>query len=150
MRALNASILLAATTILVGCKTVDALGDDVASVAQALDPTREYPVCGSYGMIDRNNDNYISASEWTAYRTGAYGAWDMDRNGRIDRNEFGSCWYGGGFYTGYDRNAWEVNWRAFDANRDGYLSRSEYYSADAWRRLDRNRDGRIDAREWRW
>ena len=142
--------LLAGAALVTGCNTVEGVGEDIQSAANALDPTREYPVCGSYGSMDRDNDGFVSSAEWNAYRAGAYGFWDMDRDGRVEREEFGQCWYGGGFYTSYDRAAWEANWMAFDANRDGWLSNDEYYSAAAWARLDRDRDGRIDANEWRW
>jgi len=37
-----------------------------------------------------------------------------------------------------------------DTNRDGYLSSSEYYSANAWPDLDRNRDDIVDSSEWPW
>ena len=150
MRKIVTTILFAGAAFVAGCNTVEGVGEDLESAAAALDPNRTYAACGTYGSIDRNNDNYISASEWNAYRTGAYGYWDMNRDGRISRNEFGSCWYGGGFYTGYDRSAWEPNWMAFDADRNGWLDSNEYYSAAAWARLDRDGDGRIDANEWRW
>ncbi len=142
--------LLAGAALVAGCNTVEGVGEDIQSAANALDPTREYPACGSYGSMDRDNDGFVSSAEWNAYRAGAYGFWDMDRDGKVEREEFGQCWYGGGFYTSYDRAAWEANWMAFDANRDGWLSNDEYYSAAAWARLDRDRDGRIDANEWRW
>lgn len=142
--------LLAGTALLTGCNTVEGVGEDIQSVAVALDPNATYEPCGTYGSMDRDNDGWVSASEWNAYRAGAYGYWDMDRDGRVERDEFGRCWYGGGFYANYDRAAWEANWRAFDANGDGWLSNDEYYSAAAWARLDRDGNGRIDRNEWRW
>ena len=150
MRKLLPSLLIAGTAALAACNTVEGVGQDIQSTANALDPAREYPVCGTYGSMDRDNDGWVSQTEWNAYRAGAYGYWDINRDGRISQNEFGSCWYGGGFYTNYDRNAWEHNWRAFDSNRDGWLNADEYYSAQAWVSLDRDRDGRIDSNEWRW
>ena len=142
--------LLAGTALVAGCNTVEGVGEDVVSVANALDPNATYEPCGTYGSMDRDNDGFVSSSEWNAYRAGAYGHWDMDRDGRVERDEFGRCWYGGGFYANYDRAAWAANWMAFDANRDGWLSNDEYYSASAWARLDRDRNGRIDRNEWRW
>jgi predicted small secreted protein len=150
MRRLIIPLLLAGSAALAGCNTVEGVGEDIQSAANALDPNATYPACGSYGMMDRDNNGYVSQAEWNAYRTGAYGAWDMNGDGRISRNEFGSCWYGGGFYNDYDRTAWDHYWTSFDANRDGYLSANEYYSAAAWARMDRNRNGRIDSDEWRW
>ena len=108
--------------------------------------------CGTYGMVDRNNNGFIEANEWNAYRTGAYGFWDADRDGRVDRNEFMNCWQAGGFYPtdAYNRDYWTHYWSAFDANNDGWLSADEYWGAEAWTRLDRNRNGILDSDEWRW
>jgi predicted small secreted protein len=150
MRKFLTSILLVSAAALAACNTVEGVGEDIQSAASALDPTREYPVCGTYGSLDRDNDGWVTSAEWHSYRVGAFPGWDANRDGRIDRTEFGSCWYGGGFYTSYNRADWENNWRAFDANGDGWLSNEEYWSVSAWTRLDRNGDGRIDRNEWRW
>lgn len=151
MRRFIAPLLIAAaTTALAGCNTVRGMGDDVESVAETFDADRTYAACGSYGAMDRNRDGRVSSSEWNTYRTGAYGGWDANRDGRISRREYANCWYGGGFYTTYQRSAYEPSWMAFDANRDGYLSANEYWSAAAWTRMDRNRNGVLDSDEWSW
>ena len=108
--------------------------------------------CGTYGFVDRDGDGFVEADEWTAYRAGAYGAWDVNRDGRIDQTEFQNCWRGGGFYAPayYDAAHWDRYWSAFDANNDGWLSADEYWSASTWARLDRNANGRIEADEWSW
>ena len=49
-------------------------------------------ICGTYGYVDVNNDGFICGDEWNTYRTGAYGFWDTDRDGRIDKSEFERCW----------------------------------------------------------
>lgn len=144
------TLILASSALVAGCNTVEGVGEDIQSAANALDPTRTYPACGSYGALDRDNDGWVSNAEWNNYRAGAYTGWDLDRDGRISQYEFGSCWYGGGFYTGYNRADWQSNWTAFDANGDGYLTGDEYWSAGAWTRLDRNADGKVDANEWQW
>ncbi|MCY7340184.1 MAG: EF-hand domain-containing protein [Sphingomonas bacterium] len=148
MRSFIAPLLL--VTALGACNTVRGVSGDVQSVANAFDPSRTYSTCGTYGTVDRNNDGRISRSEYDAYRGGAYGAWDTNRDGRISRSEYANCWYGGGFYTNYNRSAYEPSYTVFDTNRDGYLSADEYYSAQAWPGLDRNGDGIIDSSEWRW
>ena len=142
--------LLASAAMLAGCNTVRGVGSDVASVADAFDPNRTYAACGTYGPIDRNADGRISNAEWNDYRTGAYGFWDANRDGRISRAEYANCWYGGGFYTTYNRSVYEPSWRAFDANNDGYLSADEYWGSTAWTSYDRNGDGMIDSSEWPW
>lgn len=108
--------------------------------------------CSSYGYVDRDADGYVEADEWTAYRAGGFGAWDVNANGRIEQNEFRDCWYGGGFYgpAYYNRDHWDRYWSGFDANSDGWLSADEYWSASTWSRLDRNANGRVDADEWVW
>lgn len=139
MRKMIVPLLLAGSAALAGCQTY---ADEAAA----------YNACGNYGYIDRDGDGYIENNEWNAYRAGAYSHWDANRDGRISRTEFQNCWYGGGFYASnyYNRDYWNPYWTAFDANRDGYLSSDEYWSAAAWARMDRNRNGRIDADEYRW
>ena len=150
MRPILTAMLLGSCALLVACNTVEGAGQDISSVGEALDPNRDYPPCGTYGSLDTNNDGYVSTSEWNAYRAGAYPGWDLNRDGRVSQREFNTCWYGGGFYPRYNRTDWMNNWRAFDANGDGFLSSDEYWSAAAWARLNRNGDGRIDANEWTW
>ena len=152
MRSFTAPLLAAAgaAALIAGCNTVRGVGEDVESVADAFDATRTYPACGRYGPLDRDADGRISNSEWNAYRAGAYRGWDMNGDGRISRREYANCWYGGGFYTAYQRPMYEPSWTAFDANGDGWLSADEYYSSAAWTRLDRNGDGIVDSTEWPW
>ena len=140
MRILTTITLLGCSAALAGCMTY---GPPVQRTAAA---------CGTYGYVDSNNDGFITGAEWNSYRTGAYGYWDTDKDGRISRMEFENCWYGGGFYRDayYRRDWWEPYWTGFDADRDGFLSADEYFSAQAWARADRNNNGRIDANEWQW
>lgn len=114
-----------------------------------FDPDRTYAPCGSY-RLDANGDGRVSNAEYSAYRAGAYSAWDTNRDGRISRSEYANCWYGGGFYPTYQRPMYEPSWSAFDANNDGFLSADEYWSATSWTRLDRNGDGVVDRTEWPW
>ena len=150
MRMIITTSLLASAAMLAGCNTVRGVGSDVASVATAFDPNRTYSTCGTYGTIDRNADGRISNAEWNDYRAGGYTFWDANRDGRISRAEYANCWYGGGFYTTYNRSAWEPSYSAFDTNRDGYLSAEEYWGTSAYSAYDRNRDGMIDSSEWPW
>jgi len=139
MKKLIVPLLLAGSAALAGCATV-------------MDPVAAANACGTYGMVDSDNDGFIEASEWNAYRSGAYSYWDANADGRISRTEFQNCWYGGGFYnaSAYNRDYWSNYWSAFDANNDGYLSNEEYWGSAAWARMDRNNNGRIDANEYRW
>ncbi len=142
MRKLILPMLLCGTAALAGCTTYPTAAPMVAAGK----------ACGTYGYVDRNNNGFIESGEWNMYRTGAYGAWDMNRDGRISRAEFQNCWQGGGFYSAsaYNRDYWGNYWTAFDANNDGFLDSNEYWSTAAWTRMDRNRNGRIDADEYRW
>lgn len=148
MRSLTTTLLLA--TALAGCNTVRGVGADVASVADTFDPTRTYTTCGTYGLVDRDNDGRISRAEYDAYRSGSYSNWDANHDGRISQAEYANCWYGGGFYSKYNQAAYQPSYSVFDTNHDGYLSSSEYYSASAWPGLDRNGDGIVDSSEWPW
>ena len=150
MRKLIVPLIVSSAALVAACNTVRGVGEDVESVANAFDPNRTYAACGSYGVIDRNGDGRISASEWNDYRTGAYRSWDVNGDGRISRAEYANCWYGGGFYPAYRQSDYVPSWTAFDANHDGYLSADEYWGASAWARLDVNHDGILDSSEWPW
>jgi len=139
-----------AAALMTACNTVRGVGADVESVAAAFDPNYAYTACGAYGPIDRDGDGRISNAEWNAYHAGAYRGWDLNGDGRISRREYANCWYGGGFYTTYNKAAYEPSWVAFDANHDGWISSDEYYSSAAWTSLDRNGDGIVDSSEWPW
>ena len=104
MRILIATSLLASAAFLAGCNTVRGVSSDVTSVADAFDPNKTYAACGSYGPIDSNGDGRISNTEWNTYRTSGYPSWDANRDGRISRAEYANCWYGGGFYSAYNRH----------------------------------------------
>jgi predicted small secreted protein len=142
--------ILASAALLAGCNTVRGVSSDVASVAAAFDPNATYQTCGSYGPIDHNGDGRISSAEWNDYRAGGYSYWDADHDGRISRAEYANCWYGGGFYSTYNRANWEPSYGVFDTNHDGFLSADEYWNAQAYGSYDRNHDGVIDSSEWPW
>ena len=148
MRKFIAPLLL--VSALGACNTVRGAATDVASVANAFDPNRTYAACGTYGPVDKNGDGRISRAEYDAYRAGAYRSWDTNGDGRISQAEYANCWYGGGFYTNYNRAAYLPSYSAFDRNHDGYLSADEYYNGAYWASLDRNGDGYIDSSEWPW
>ncbi len=148
MRSLTTTLLLA--TALAGCNTVRGVGADVTSVADTFDANRTYSACGTYGLVDQNNDGRISRAEYDAYRSGSYRYWDANSDGRISQAEYANCWYGGGFYSKYNQAAYQPSYSVFDTDHDGYLSSSEYYSAGAWPGLDRNGDGIVDSSEWPW
>lgn len=140
--------LLASTALLAGCNTVRGVAGDIESVANAFDPARTYPACGTHGMIDRNNDGRISRDEWTGYGGTAFAAWDVNNNGRIGQGEFATCWYGGGFASTYNRSNWQPGFSALDLNADGVITAGEFFSLSAWARLDPNNTGYISA--WPW
>ena len=148
MRKIAAIVLLAGAVT--ACNTVRGAAADVASVANAFDPNIRYASCGSYGLIDRNNDGRVSRAEYDSWSSGSYRSWDANGDGRISQAEYANCWYGGGFYSTYNRSAWEPSYGAFDTNRDGYLSADEYWGTSAYNAYDRNRDGMIDSTEWPW
>ena len=140
--------LLASTALLTGCNTVRGVAEDIESVATAFDPARTYPVCGTYGMIDRNADGRIGRDEWVGYGGGAFAAWDANSNGRIGQGEFANCWYAGGFATTYNRANWRPAFDALDLDRDGVITQGEFFSVSAWARLDPGGTGYISA--WPW
>lgn len=142
MRILALAALVAGTAAVSAC----------APAVVAPGPLAAGQVCGTYGFIDGNSDGIVTAAEWNAYRTGAYGGWDLNRDGRVSQSEFQSCYAAGGFLppTNYNARYWNYYWSAFDTDRDGYLSADEYWSAQAWTNVDRNNNGVVDTDEWIW
>ena len=145
MKTLLISTALAGALALAACETVPP-ATPVAAVAAGE------PVCAASHPIDVNGDGWISGDEWNTFHTSAYGAWDMNHDGRVSRAEFEACYRAGGFYPAnyYNPDYWTNYWSAFDTNGDGYLSADEYWSPTAWATIDRNHNGRIDADEWVW
>ena len=140
--------LLASTVLLTGCNTIRGVAGDIESVANAFDPARTYTVCGSYGMVDRNNDGRISRDEWVGFGGASFAAWDTNGNGRIGQGEFANCWYAGGFAATYNRPNWRPAFDSLDLNRNGVITAGEFFSASTWVRLDPNNTGFITA--WPW
>jgi Ca2+-binding EF-hand superfamily protein len=88
----------------------------------------------NFHLLDRNNDNRVSASEWY-YAPEYFRRADRDRNGFLSAAEFTGT--GGGVWDD-DRDDRFDN---LDANNNGRVERSEWHgSADAFSWLDRNRD----------
>jgi predicted small secreted protein len=140
--------LLASAAVLSACNTVRGAAADVESVANAFDPNTHYAVCGTYGMLDRDRDGRISRAEWLAYGPAEFASWDANRNGHIGKGEFAQCWYGGGFWNGYNRSNWQPAFAALDLNGDGVITPDEFFSAATWGRLDPSGTGYITA--WPW
>lgn len=140
MRTLALTPLLAGAAMIAGCAT-----------APPAVVTADGRVCAT-GSIDADGNGAVTAAEWNAWRASGFGAWDLDRDNRISRSEFESCYTAGGFYpvAYYNPGYWTNYWTAFDANGDGYLSADEYWSAQAWARVDANNNGIIDSSEWVW
>ena len=139
--------LAASATLLAGCTTAG-VAQDAESVAAAFDPLREYPVCGTYGQIDRDQDGRISRAEWLGYGNAAFGSWDTNANGRIGQGEFANCWYAGGFSAVYKRAKWQPAFATLDLNEDGAITSNEFFNAGAWVRLEPAGTDYVDG--WPW
>lgn len=90
--------------------------------------------------FDRNDDGYLSRSEWRAGGR-VFDLLDVNEDGRLSRNELRDA-------RPRDRNPGnrqdrlEDRFRDSDDNRDGRLSRNEWWGRDdTFERLDRNNDG---------
>jgi Ca2+-binding EF-hand superfamily protein len=125
-----------------------------------------------FAGMDRNGDGVITRSEWRgndrSFRNhdwngdgvlsgaevapgGEVEREDLDRSlfGHLDRNNDGRL----------SRAEWggtDASWREMDANRDGFVTRQEFYAApaappvppDAFGQLDHDRNGVLTTREW--
>lgn len=91
--------------------------------------------------LDRNNDRYLSASEWPRDRRG-FDLLDRNNDRRVSRSEFQN--------RDFDRRELlEERFAEMDGNRDGRLSRSEWWGGlTAFERLDRNDDRYLSRSEF--
>ena len=95
-----------------------------------------------FDQLDRDNDGYLSFSEWPRDRQVFYRL-DRDDDGRLSRSELADRAGNG------SRLSWDQRFTEMDVNRDGRLSRSEWQrNPDAFERLDRNNDGFVSRDEF--
>lgn len=71
------------------------------------------------GNWDRNHDAIVTCDEWKAYAAELFDGADAGRKGYITEDEFGSI-------IKTDRMFETANFRWWDANRDGKLTRAEF------------------------
>jgi len=91
--------------------------------------------------LDRNNDRYLSASEWPR-DAGRFDLFDRNNDRRVSRSEFQN--------RDFDRrDVLEDRFVEMDGNRDSRLSRSEWWGGQtAFERLDRNNDNYLSRSEF--
>lgn len=139
-------------------------GDGVLSGDELSRGSRYQGASDQFSRIDRNNSGAISHSEWTG-TTQDFNRLDQDRNDHLSVEEFYQS-SGSDQFSDLDYNndrviaydEWSPNskrsFEALDLNRDGRLSRDEFYnqqqySISAFRELDQDNNGVISRREWR-
>lgn len=93
-----------------------------------------------FDSLDRNNDGYLSASEWPRDPR-LFDRLDQNNDGRVSRSELQN--------RDFDRrDLLEERFEEMDTNRDRRLSRSEWpRGEDSFERLDRNNDGYLSLDE---
>jgi len=93
-----------------------------------------------FERLDRNNDGYLSASEWPREER-RFDRLDLNNDGRVSRSEFQD--------RDFDRrDTLAERFAEMDTNRDGRLSRNAWtHGEDAFERLDRNNDQYISRDE---
>ncbi|HKH44079.1 MAG TPA: hypothetical protein VKM72_05380 [Thermoanaerobaculia bacterium] len=89
-----------------------------------------------FERLDRNNNGYISTSEWTRDQR-LFDRLDVNNDNRLSRSELMSL-------ARQRQASWDQQFTEMDVNRDGRLSRREWQrDDDLFERLDRNNDGYI-------
>lgn len=91
--------------------------------------------------LDRNNDGYLSVSEWPRDARN-FDLFDRNNDRRVSRSEFQN--------RDFDRrDVLEDRFAEMDGNRDGRLSRSEWWGGlTAFERMDRNNDNYLSRSEF--
>jgi len=93
-----------------------------------------------FERLDRNNDNYISMSEWTRDAR-QFDRLDLNNDNRLSRSELMNL-------ARQRQASWDQQFTEMDVNRDGRLSRREWLrDDDIFERLDRNNDGYVTRTE---
>ena len=96
-----------------------------------------------FSNIDMNNDGWVTRNEWNM-GSSDFTRLDLNRDNRISRFEFEND------TAAYNDHQYApAQFNAFDANRDGWLTRSEsQMAAVEFDRFDANRDNRISRYEF--
>ena len=90
--------------------------------------------------LDRNNNSYISTSEWTQDPR-LFDRLDLNHDNRLSRSELLNL-------ARQSQLSWDQRFTEMDVNRDGRLSLREWQrDRDAFERLDRNNDGYVTRTE---
>jgi Ca2+-binding EF-hand superfamily protein len=98
----------------------------------------------NFEILDRNNDNRISSSEWY-YAPEFFRRADRDRNGSLSAAEFTGTGTGGSPVWDDDRDDGFDN---LDVNNNGRIEQREWHgTADAFRWMDRNGDNWLSRAE---
>jgi Ca2+-binding EF-hand superfamily protein len=88
-----------------------------------------------FDRLDRNNDGYVSLSEWPRDRQ-TFDLLDRNDDGRLSQSELAD--------RTARREIRDERFAEMDTNRDGRLSRSEWTRGeDSFERLDRDNDGYV-------
>lgn len=93
-----------------------------------------------FELLDRNDNGYISTSEWTRDPR-LFDRLDLNNDNRLSRSELLNL-------ARQRQLSWEQRFTEMDVNRDGRLSLREWQrDRDAFERLDRNNDGYVTRTE---
>jgi Ca2+-binding EF-hand superfamily protein len=93
-----------------------------------------------FEILDRNDNGYISTSEWTRDQR-LFDRLDLNNDNRLSRSELLSL-------ARQRQVSWDQRFTEMDVNRDGRLSQREWQrDRDAFERLDRNDDGYVTRAE---
>lgn len=99
------------------------------------------PWSDRFGRLDRNDDGYLSLSEWPRDQR-LFDRLDLNNDDRLSRSELQEL-------ADDRRDRREERFETLDENGDGRLSRAEWPGqTDGFARLDRNNDGFLSLREW--
>lgn len=119
--------------------TTPVLNTPVDDTAQAINTTPDRPGVAPAWDIDR--DGMMQENEFAAVTDRGISAWDRDANGNLDKQEFQTGWRQTGL------NAGDKAFAELDRNADGNLLGNEFPDRDDWNLWDKNDSGIVERGE---
>lgn len=129
-----------------------ALGFGGAAFTSPVAMAVETEACSDFGMIDVNDDDLLSETEYSDWGDGVFDDWDSDDDGVLSKAEFDDCYEAGGWYESELDEEWEADaeqlYAAWDDDDDGELTEAEFADEEEFAEWDADDDDALERQEF--